>query len=347
MKKAEIYLEYQPLLDSPPATGQKLYQEACKNDGPTVDHWKHVWLGNITANKQRFGSFEEHSVAKLYQKHRYAPAILAGSGPSLRGNVADLKNRGQIPLISCLHNFHIMEDNDAAPEYYVSLDSGAMSESGSGVLNIVEEIYEGGTRPKEEYFELTKNRTLLAFIGTNPQLFDIWKGPIYLFNCGIPEKETSEKIAAIEDFPMFVSSGGNVLGACLYISKAIFGSLQSIFVGADFSFGYNRKFHGWDSKYDATMGHTMRVTDVYGNSVHTWPSYWGFKQYFDSVSLRVPGTYYNCSEGGCLGAYPGGNLASFNYMDLKVCLKQLNLNDEISDTIKNKPGIPQRKILYS
>lgn len=337
MRKAEIYLEYQPLIHEPPVTPGALYQNACENDERTVDHWQHIWLANITANKSIFGSFGENSIGQEFNKFRYQPAIIAGSGPSLKVNAAELKNRGQIPLISCLHNFHYFEDLELAPEYYVTLDAGPVT---------IEEVTEGGSKPTLEYWEKTKDRTLIAFIATDPELLKKWKGKILFYNAPLPRPDLVTKIDAVEKFNCFLSNGGNVLGGCLYFSKAILGTSQTIFTGADFSFGYDRKFHSWDSKYDKVMGRTIRVTDIYGNKVHTWASYYGFKQYFDSVPLRVPGIYYNCTEGGCLGAYPEGNLAAFKYMDLKDCLKQLHLNDEISEQMTKSETEP-RKILYS
>jgi hypothetical protein len=337
LRKAEVYLEYQPLIHEPPVNPAALYQNAASNDESTVTFWQHIWLGNATANKQTFGSFGANSVGQEFNKFRYQPAIIAGSGPSLKINAHELKNRGGIPLISCLHNFHYFEDLGLAPEYYITLDAGEVTQ---------EEVYEGGTKTPDEYWEMTKDRTLIAFISTSPNLLKKWKGKILFFNSPIPSPELVKKIDDVETFNCFLSTGGNVLGACLYFSKAILGCTQTIFVGADFSFGYDRRFHSWDSKYDKNMGQTMRVMDVYGNKVHTWASYYGFKQYFDSVSLRLPGTYYNCTEGGCLGAYAQGNLSTFKYMDLRDCLRQLNINLDISDQMTNSLAEP-KKILYS
>ncbi len=337
MRKAEVYLEYQPLIPEPPVTPGALYANAAANDGVTLDHWKHTWLGNITANKQKFGSFADNSIAQEFNKYRYQPVIIAGSGPSLKVNASELKNRGSICLVSCLHNFHYFEDLGLAPEYYISLDAGEVTS---------EEVSEGGKKSADEYWEMTKDRTLVAFIGSSPNLLAKWKGKILFFNAPIPSQELVAEIDKIETFNCFLSTGGNVLGACLYFSKAILGSHQTIFVGADFSFGYDRKFHSWDSKYDAAMGHTIRVTDIYGIKNHTWQSYYGFKQYFDSVTLRVPGIYYNCTEGGCFGAYDAGNIANIRYMDLKDCLSQLNMNMMLEDQmIDSKTSM--KKILYS
>lgn len=337
VRKAEISLYYQPLINEPPVPPAALYKQAASNDDGTINFWKDIWLGNITANKQHFGSFANYSIGQEFKKHQHKPIIIAGSGPSLKVNAEELKKRGTIPLVSCLHNFHFFEDLGLNPEYYVSLDAGNV---------VLEEIAEGGSKTPEEYWEMTKDRTLIAFIGSPPELFKKWKGRVLLFNAPIPAPELVAKIDAVEPFNCFLSTGGNVLGACLYFAKAVLAAGQIVFIGADFSFGYNEKFHAWDSKYDLNKGQIMRVTDVFGNKVSTWPSYYGFKSYFDSVTLRLPGIYYNCTEGGCLGAYSEGNISSFKYLNLSDCLKTFNLVDDISEQMENPTGAV-KKILYS
>lgn len=337
VRTAEIPLYYQPLIHEPPIPSGALYQTAASSDQQTIEFWQHVWLGNVTANKQYVGSFAEHSIAQEYKKHQHMPVIIAGSGPSLKHNANELKNRGKIPLVSCLHNFHYFEDLGLAPEYYISLDAGEI---------VLGEVTEGGTKTADEYWEITKDRTLLAYIGSPPELLKKWKGKVLLFNSPIPSEDLVKKIDAIELFNCFLSTGGNVLGACLYFAKCFLGASQIVFVGADFSFGYNEKFHAWDSKYDANQGHIKRVTDIFGNKVSTWPSYYGFKAYFDSVSMRLPGIYYNCSEGGCLGAYNEGNLSTFRYMDLKDYLASANLINLIEDQVID-PSKAMKRIIYS
>lgn len=336
MRKAEIILKYQNLIHEPPVQTGAMMQQASKNDDATMDYFQHVWLGNITANKQIVGSFKDHSVAKEFRKYQHGAAIVAGSGPSLKVNAHELKNRGGLPLISCLHNFHFFEDLDLKPEYYMSLDAQEL---------VIDEVTEGGKRPAEEYWELTKDRTLIAFVGSPPSLIRKWKGKILFFNAPIPRKELIEKIEAVEKFNIHMASGGNVLGACLYFAKAILGVWSTIFVGADFSFGYDHKFHAWDSKYDQNLGEYMLTTDIYGIRVPTWGTYWGFKNYFDSVSLRIPGHYVNSSEGGCLGSYPTGNLSSFKYIDLKDAIRQFNVNSEIENNLLN-PDSDEKKLVY-
>lgn len=333
----EIACVYQPYITSAPQSPKEMHGQACSNDDVTIKRWKEEWLSNIQANKKHFGSFASVSLGNLFGKYLYRPIIVAGSGPSLKFNVKELKNRREIPLVSCLHNFHFFEDNGCPADYYVSLDAGAVT---------MDEVSEGGNRTEDEYWELTKDRTLLAFIGSHPDLLKRWKGKIYLFNAPVPDEDYKKRLSEIEVFNVWVGSGGNVLGACLYISKGVFGAGASIFVGADFSFGYDRKFHSWSSKYDADLGICVPAWDVFGTRVPTWQSYFNFKTWFDYISMQIPGVYINCTEGGCLGSYEYGNLHTIKQMDLRDCLDMYHMIDHIKEQTLNPAAEMQIKMLF-
>lgn len=300
-----------------------MYSTACQADDITVKSWRDTWISNVKKNHALLGSFKEHSVGKLWGLCRdKGPAIIAGSGPSLKHNGAMLKDRGDIPLISCLHNFHFFEDNGVEVDYYVSLDAGPV---------VLEEISEGGQHDEAYYWEKTKDRTLVAFIGSDPRLLEKWQGKIFVYNAPVPDNAYKEEIDKVELFHTYISNGGNVLGACLYLAKGIMGANPIAFVGADFSFSYDKKFHGWDSKYDKDIGHVLRTNDIYGNKVFTWQSYYAFKNWFDFIALKVPGIYINCTEGGTFGAYPDGNIMAVKQMDLQDFIDMQHMCDKIKE----------------
>lgn len=336
VKKAEVILTYQNLIDQPPVAPQQLYGQSCSNDKVTVESWRPTWISHAKANKEKFGSFAERGIGQVWGKHQYQPVIIAGSGPSLKGNAAQLKDRGSMILVSCLHNFHYLEDLGAAPDYYVSLDAGPVT---------IEEVSEGGSKTPDEYWEITKDRTLLCYIGTHPDLLAKWRGKVLFFNCPIPDAVVEKELGALEPFHQYVSTGGNVLGACLYIAKGYLGASTVIFTGADFCFSYDHKFHAWDSKYDKDLGYCVHLTDVYGIKRLTWQTYSNFKGWFDYVALSVPGTYINACEGGCLGSYPTGNLSCFKYMDLEDVFKQYHMNSYTKEQAFN-PTNENKIILF-
>lgn len=335
-RKAEIILEYQNYIESPPVPKERLYGQACSSDSVTIDSWRDQWISQIKANHKRFGSFAEHGIGKLFGKAERQPVIIAGAGPSLKVNGSLLKDRKGIPLISCLHNFHFLEDNEAPADLYVTLDAGEVT---------IEEVSEGGKRTPEEYWALTKDRKLAAFIGTHPTLLEKWQGEIYFFNAPVPDQAYSTAISEVEQFNTYVSTGGNVLGACLYIAKGIYGGNPVAFVGADFAFGYDKKFHAWDSKYDKNLGYVLKACDVYGNKVLTWQSYHNFKSWFDYIALQVPGLYINCTEGGTFGAYPEGNLMAIRQMELGSFLGMYRMHEELRNQCEN-PKTEERKLLF-
>jgi hypothetical protein len=339
-RKIEMVLEYQNYIETPPVKPSQMWGSACSSDTVTIDSWRDIWIKNVTENHKRFGSFREKSAGKLFNINQYKPAVIVGSGPSLGYNGTHLKDRQGILAISCLHNFHYFVDNQIDIDYYVTLDAGPV---------VIEEVSEGGTKTAAEYWELTKGKKLLAFIGTDPKLFDLWQGEVYLFNAPVPDPAYLQAVQGLEKFNLYVSNGGNVLGACLYLAKAIMGSNPIAFMGADFSFGYNtgsgHKFHAWDSKYDKNLGNVMRGVDVYGNKTLTWMSYYNFKNFFDYTALQVPGIYFNCTEGGMLGAYPEGNLMAIRQAPIKQFLEMYHLNDAIKNLVVD-PSCEDNRLLF-
>lgn len=335
-RKAEIFLEYQPYIDNPPVPHSHLRAQSTSNDEVTVTSWKPTWLKNVKENLEKYGAFNKNSIAEIFRKFEHKPCIVAGSGPSLKENAKELRDKADVPMISCLHNFHFFHDNDIKPDFYVTLDAGEVT---------VEEVYEGGSKTPDEYWAATKDHTLLCYIATSPRLLAKWQGRILFFNCPVPDLDYMDQITAMDPFYQWVSTGGNVLGASLYIAKAFLGCNITALIGADFSFSYKNNFHGWDSKYDKNLGHYMKVTDVFGVKVKTWQSYYNFKSWFDWVACMVPGIYINCSEGGCFGAYPEGNIRQIMQVPLKEFLKMINLHGHMRSQVED-PSENKKTILF-
>ena len=323
LRTIEIDLKYQPTIEQPPVqNSNELIQRAAQSDQPTVNHWRNIWIDLTQKAKERFGNFADKSIGKLHGINRHKPAICIGSGPSLKNSIEALRENRKLEhpvlTISCLHNFGYFEDEDCHADYYLTLDSGDI---------IVDDIFESRKEKAEFYWEKTKDKTLLATLATPPKLFDLWKGPIYLFNVIIPEKETQDKLQAIERFAHYIAPGGNALGGCVYVAKAIFGSDPIIFVGADFCFDHNNTFHSYKTHYD-TLGGFVTHPDVFGIPRSTWPSYLRFKYYLDWLACNVPGHYISCSEG-LLGAYKEGNIRQFKYMPLKDALLPYAMSERV------------------
>jgi hypothetical protein len=336
MRKVELTLEFQNYIERPPIPTDSLYAQSCSNDSITISTWRDIWISQMQVNQAKYGPFKDNSIGSLFGKNKYKPAIVVGSGPSLKYNAEELKKRGDILVISCLHNFHFLEDQGIAPDYYVTLDAGPVT---------IEEVSEGGTKTADEYWALTKERTLLAFVSTHPDLLAKWQGKILFFNAPVPDSAFQKALEERERFNTYVSTGGNVLGACMYIARAIMQSATIAFMGADFSFSYDNKFHAWNSKYDKNLGHVLKAMDIYGNSVKTWQSYANFKAWFEVVAMKCPGLWINCTEGGILGSYPEGNIMAIRQMELKAFIEMYELGENLRESCSN-PAIEQRVIAF-
>jgi len=323
LRNIDIDLVYQPIIDGPPQREGNLFERACGGDDATITKWRDIWLSHTKAAKERFGNFADYSIGKLHNINRNKPAIVCGSGPSLKYSLDALRSNRAMsePLmtVSCLHNFGLFEDENCHADYYLTLDSGEI---------VIEDVFESRKESAEFYWAKTKDKTLLATVATDPKLFDLWQGKIVLFTVIIPDAKVHAELQAIEKFTHYVSCGGNALGACFYIAKAIFGSNPIMFVGADFCFDYDNKFHSYKTHYDNLGGYVVH-TDVFGNMRKTWPSYLNFKFWFDHIACNVPGSYINCSEG-LLGSYREGNIRQFQYMSLKDALIPYQSNDKVT-----------------
>jgi len=341
-------LQLQKTIDSLPYSPNELFGESTKNDDITIKSWKPQWIGQSEINSKSF-NFNDLTCMSEYCKESYKPVIIAGSGPSLKKNAYKLKQhrvlktdgsgyelgggRKDIKIVSCLHNFGYLEDNNimTKDDYYLTLDAGTIT---------LPEVSEGGTKTEEEYWEISKDRTLIAVINTNPELLKKWRGRILFYMVPSTNELMDEykKYLDVTKVPGF-SVGGNALGACLYFAKAILGAGPIIMVGADFSFGYDHKFHSWDSHYDQQFSGLKDCVDIFGNRVFTWPSYFGFKCWFDFMAMggtgRNPHIFINATEGGILGAYPEGNIKQILQIDLYNALRIFTMHDKMGDLVAN------------
>jgi hypothetical protein len=332
LKTIDIDLSLQPFLDQPPLAPEQLQEKAVSNDAHTIGHWRETWIGNYKKNKEHFGSFAQKSIGKLYNTNQHKPAIIIGSGPSLKDALKGLRMNQELknPLltISCLHNFGLFQDEGIKIDYYLSLDAGSI---------VMKDISEGRKESPEYYWEKSKDAKLLAYAASDPKLFKNWQGEVNIFNAVIPDMSVQKELDDIEKFSHCVSSGGNALGACLFMAKGIFGSSTIMLVGADFCFSYDNTFHSYKTSYD-TLGGVVLHPDIFGIPRKTWPSYLNFKFWFDKVAMMVGGEWISCSQG-ILGSYMGGNLRHFKYIPLEFALEPFIMTEKVN-LIGNNEKIP-------
>jgi hypothetical protein len=335
LKDAVVFesdLQFQGYIENPPVRNAKeLYHKACANDGVTIDTWFDTWIKYIKDNNEKY-NFKENSAYQEFGKSALKPTIIIGAGPSLKKNIAVLaKEKGDMIVVACLHAFAFLEDNGVHADYYVNLDSGPIT---------IEEMCQGGKEKPEYYWNLSKERVLITTVTGHPDLHAKWQGKKLFYGVMASTPEFAAAYAQITDFNLIFSVGGNTLGACLYFAKAILGACPIVYMGADFAFGMDKKFHSWDSPYDQQYSGLNWAYNVFGYKVGTWPSYYNFKNWFEFIACggqgNQPGMYINCTEGGILGAYAEGNIRQITQMRLTDFFWTYNLHKQLPAMVDSK-----------
>ena len=336
-----MILSFQNYIDNPPLSKQQMYTQSCSSDGVTVAAWRVKWLDHIKQNAAKY-DFNANSAMEQYKKFAYKPCIVAGSGPSLKRNIKILakeRDPENIGLVSCLHNFAYFMDNDIHPTCFINLDAGDIT---------IPEMSQGGTQPEQFYWDATKNETLVTSVVGKPELIQRWQGKVLFFDSPVPDPVYMADRNKLIDFELYYDVGGNAMGAAYYHARAILGGMPIVFIGADFSFSYMHKFHSFDTPYDQQFSGVIPCTDIFGNRVYTWQSYYNFKCWFDSQSMggqgNMPVQFINCTEGGILGAYMTGNIRSIQQMSLNDFFVMYNHHKMVPGLIHKDPTKP--KLLF-
>lgn len=331
-------LALQPYIPGPPKSKDELQKTYSASDEITVKTWWDEWVRNKVSNFKNYKPLENQTMLD-YGKWAYKPCIIAGSGPSLKKNAHHLKDREGIGLVSTLHNFGFFEEQGITADYYLNLDAGdiTISEAAEGFKDIYEAMKPLSQFNKIAYldsinfWERTKDKTLVTALHCNPELHKRWQGRVLWFDTALKgiNEEVAKQATEMNDWNLIYQTGGNTLGACLYHARAILGASPIAFIGADFSFK-DKKFHSWDSPYDAQCQGTIPCIDIYGQKQETWPSYYGFKTWFEFIACgglgNTPHSMVNCTEGGILGAFPEGNIMQIRQRSLLEFLREYNLH---------------------
>ena len=338
--RVPMILSFQGTIDQPPVSREQMFAQSCSNDATTINHWKDIWLKHIKINNERH-NFHENSVMKDFGKYACRPVIVAGSGPSLKKNAHLLKDHKppEMGLVSCLHNFAYFVDLGVPCDGFVNLDAGDIT---------IPEVVQGGTKPADYDWDATKDYTLVAASVSHPGLIEKWKGRILWFSAPVPDPLFMTAMSSITDFEVFYNVGGNALGASYYHARGTLGGTPVAMIGADFSFDYMRKFHPFSTPYDQQFAGVIPMTDIFGNRVFTWPSYANFANWFIHQSMggngNNPTMIINCTEGGVLGSFPNGNIASIKQMALIDFLAMYSHYKMMPDMITKDPSKP--KLLF-
>ena len=119
----------------------------------TVEGRTASWLTNVRANRETYRVGNPPLLG--------VTAYVVGAGPSLRKNVAELRQVGRLGVVICVDAaFRFLTEQGITPDYCVTIDAD------SRMLSMVE----GAD---------TRKTTLIAQASASPNLVAYWQGPRY------------------------------------------------------------------------------------------------------------------------------------------------------------------------
>ena len=136
----------------------------------TIAYWEPTWVHNAVLNREVI--FEGLKTGKvksitLSPKAFNKPAFVFGSGATLNSVDWDLVRdvRDTIAIFATSSNMNVLLAHDITPDYVVIVDSSPSV----------------GWWHLKPHAKFTKDITLLAPPTVDPEVFKIWRGPIYIF----------------------------------------------------------------------------------------------------------------------------------------------------------------------
>lgn len=322
---------YQALIEAPPQPMEILAHQASGPDGLTCTAFGQLWTDNLLENSKSY-DFLQNSAMLEHMKFMYYPAVVIAAGPSLKKNVHLLKEHNDVVRCSCLHCFAYLMDQGVKVNYWLAIDAQP---------EMATVIYDGGKKPRAEYQEMMKDQVLICNTCINPKVLSEWKGKVLFFNtmANVPEyqKAAEEKCKDLVTF----NQGGSVTGACLYMARAILGCGPIAFVGLDLAYSKAGMYYPWNDEmtHQSKIPNATAMTDIYGDRVITDGSWLSFKSWIEFTacggSIGAKHNFYNCTEGGILGAHPQGNLRKLMPMDLKQFLDMVDATRHMPEVLKS------------
>lgn len=294
----------------------------------TLKKFSYLWNRNILLNLNE--AVLNPGVAELFGKFKDVPAIIVSAGPSLDGNVRDLKQaKGRCVIISVDTSLKTLLKERVIPDFVVSVDAQEGNFS-----------HFAGVACREF--------SLVADTVVNPKILKCCKGGKFISSYGNPLMSWIEKFMGNKGFLL---AGGSVATSCFQLASNM-GCAPIILVGQDLAFSNNithtkgsahyertvlkaNKFSGIENVQKKTLTHMggIRTRGNVENYVTTNSMMMSWKRWFE---LQIKGRdilCVNATEGGA--KIDGATQMKLTDAISEYCMKEVNLNDALDGALKN------------
>jgi hypothetical protein len=276
------------------------YMKKVMNDWAVMINTKRClvdkWYENRFANAKR----PSYHGKALIDAHKGMPGIIVGAGPSLKGQLAKLKEiQGKCVMIAASTAVEILHNNGIRPTYAAAIDQDPVT---SGGLH-----------------EHLDSDVPLIFDGQVAQNSLNYKGPKIQMQLNVNRYVTT-------DLPVF-ESGPSITNVVLDMLHKM-GCDPILIVGMDMSYTDNKLYcDGTQFNQDIRETNMLQMQNNKGEMCYTEPSFISMRNWFEEYVARVKPNVFNCTERGLvIKGIPNRSLDEFTF-DREVVMPEFELVD--------------------
>lgn len=249
--------------------------DACKSkmvDVNTITKFSKVWLMNTIENIASINSNKGYLLSDLENKFRGQTALIAGAGPSLDDNIADIQaNRNKFVIFAVNKTVSYLLKNGIYPDFVVCLDARNMSKTLGGLQLQLEKV--------NAIADIRVDKTIQS-IGFDKIFYNFSETDFFI-----------KKLAKYNSFMNFNESGGTASTLAL-VSAVKMGFSKIVLAGIDLAFKDNviysygetiQRVSQEQMVVDRVKKNIVQVDSIAGGKVYTREDYEVFIHHFATL----------------------------------------------------------------
>ncbi len=287
---------------------QKVF-DTCKSkmvDVNTITKFSKIWLLNTLDNISYINENKGYLLSDLSGKFIGQTALIAGAGPSLNDNIANIQaNRDKFVIFAVNKSVQYLIQNGITPDFVVCLDARNMNKTLAGLENHLSRV-NAIADIRTDYNLRSKGFNKIFFNFSDTDFF-------------------IKKLAKYNEYMKFYESGGSA--STLALTSAVkMGFSKIVLAGIDLAFKDNVIYTNGETMQrvsqeeivvDRVKKNLVKVKSVDGGLVYTREDYEAFIHHFATLIKELNySEIYNISSFGAL--IDGVKNTSFENLDLQT-----------------------------